>query len=345
MAMRFLLHSFPVPKTVAPLAEIAETDGWDGLVLADSQNLVGDPYSELALAAAVTSRLELGPYVTNPVTRHAAVTASAIATLQAESDGRALLGISRGDSSLVSIGRRRATLEELGRYVDLLQGYLGGRSVEVDGHESRLEWVAGLGLPKVPVDVVATGPRAISVAATHADRVTFAVGASPERIRWAIDVAREARAAAGLTPDSLEVGACVVSATAPSIAGARDLVRANVAIFARFAGQAGAAGGTPEGADRDTERAVADSYDERRHGLQSAGQSKLLPDPFIDRFAIVGTPADCAGRLAELAALGLHHVVVIGPSRDIDHERALVATRRFANEVIPAVRGDDAPPD
>jgi 5,10-methylenetetrahydromethanopterin reductase len=345
MAMRFLLHSFPVPRTVAPLAEIAEADGWDGLVLADSQNLVGDPYSELALAASVTSRLELGPYVTNPVTRHAAVTASAIATLQAESGGRAVLGISRGDSSLASLGKRRANLDELGRYVDLLQGYLGGRSLEVDGRESRIEWIAGLGLPKVPVDIVATGPRAIALGATRADRITFAVGASPERIRWAIDVARDARTAAGLAPESLQTGACVVAATAPTIADARDLVRANVGIFAHFTGQAASSGGLPKGAASETERAVADQYDEQQHGLQSAGQSKLLPDPFIDQFAIVGTPQDCARRLSELAALGLDHVVIIGPSRDIDHDRALSATRRFANEVLSSVRGGDRPPD
>lgn len=338
MAMRFLLHSFPVPRTVAPLAEMAEADGWDGLVLADSQNLVGDPYSELALAASVTSRLELGPYVTNPVTRHAAVTASAIATLQAESGGRAVLGISRGDSSLATLGKRRASLDELGRYVDLLQGYLGGHSVDVDGHENRLEWIAGLHLPKVPVDVVATGPRAIALASRCADRVTFAVGASPERIRWAVDLAMEARSAAGLAPESLPFGACVVAATAPSVGEARDLVRANVGIFAHFTGQAVVAGGMPQGSDSATERAVADHYDDRRHGLQSAGQSQLLSDSFIDQFAIVGTLEDCARRLSGLAAIGLDHVVVIGPSRDIDHDRALAATRRFASEVLPTVR-------
>ena len=236
------------------------------------------------------------------------------------------------------------TLDELGHYVDLLQGYLGGRSVEVDGHESRLEWIAGLDLPKVPVDVVATGPRAISLASTRADRVTFAVGASPERIRWAIELAREARGAAGLAPQSLQAGACVVAATAPTSAEARDLVRANVGIFARFAGQAASAGGVPEDAEHGTERAVADHYDEGQHGLQSAGQSKLLPDQFIDRFAVVGTPDECARRLSELAALGLQHLIVVGPSRDIDHDRALSATRRFANDVLPMVREHVVPP-
>lgn len=331
---RFLLHSFPVPRAVAPLATVAEEDGWDGLVLADSQNLVGDPYSELALAASATAQLELGPFVTNPVTRHAAVTASAIATLQAESGGRAVLGIGRGDSSLAAIGIPRASLDHFGRYLDELQGYLSGRAVDVDGRASRLQWLSETGQPKVPVDVVATGPRSIATAATHADRVTFAVGASTERIASAMEMASAARALAGRAPGSLRMGACVVAATAPDAAEARDLVRANVGILARFVGQAAAddAGGQ---SDRATERAVAEAYDEARHGLGSAVQSTLLPDRFVDHFAVVGTPALCTRRLDELVELGLHHVVIVGPSRDIDRRRAEAAIRRFALDVLP----------
>ena len=56
-------------------------------------------------------------------------------------------------------------------------------------------------LPKVPVDVAATGPKVIAAAARHADRVTFAVGADAERIRWGMEVARAARAEAGLSAE------------------------------------------------------------------------------------------------------------------------------------------------
>jgi alkanesulfonate monooxygenase SsuD/methylene tetrahydromethanopterin reductase-like flavin-dependent oxidoreductase (luciferase family) len=66
------------PGTTAPAAERAEADGWDGLSVPDSQNLTGDPYVALALAASVTSNLLLRPRVTNPFTRHPAVTAASI---------------------------------------------------------------------------------------------------------------------------------------------------------------------------------------------------------------------------------------------------------------------------
>ena len=82
MPTEIWLHGFPIPYRTVALAVQAERWGFDGLLLADSENLVGDPYVELALAAQATERLRLGPAVTNPLTRHPAVTASAIATLQ-----------------------------------------------------------------------------------------------------------------------------------------------------------------------------------------------------------------------------------------------------------------------
>src|SRR5437879_5575687 len=111
--MQIWLHAFSFPHRVAAMARQAEEWGFTGLLLADSQNLNADIWVELALAGAATSRLRLGPGVTNPVTRHPAVTASAAATLQAETGGRAVLGFGRGDSALTQIGRRPVPVAEL----------------------------------------------------------------------------------------------------------------------------------------------------------------------------------------------------------------------------------------
>src|SRR4051812_32622673 len=206
-------------------AERAEQRGFDGGLMVDSQNLVGDCFIGLALAAKATSRLQLGTGVTNPWTRHPAVTASAIATVQAESGGRAVLGIGRGDSSLAHLGLAPAPVATFARFVDDVQGYLRGDDVRLDPGAgidrlglagrpvtSRLHWLPP-GSAKVPVDVAATGPKVIAVGATLADRLTFAVGAHPERISWALDTARAARRSAGLDPASMSFGAyvnCVV---------------------------------------------------------------------------------------------------------------------------------------
>jgi alkanesulfonate monooxygenase SsuD/methylene tetrahydromethanopterin reductase-like flavin-dependent oxidoreductase (luciferase family) len=51
MAAEIWLHGFPLPRRTVDLAVQAERWGFDGLLLADSENLVGDPYVELALAS------------------------------------------------------------------------------------------------------------------------------------------------------------------------------------------------------------------------------------------------------------------------------------------------------
>ena len=124
MLTEIWLHGFPIPHRTVALAVQAERWGFDELLLADSENLVGDPYVELALAAQATERLRLGPAVTNPLTRHPAVTASAIATLQVESEGRAVLVFGRGDSAVLQLGLRPATTAELERGLTKLQEFL-----------------------------------------------------------------------------------------------------------------------------------------------------------------------------------------------------------------------------
>src|ERR1019366_4775719 len=102
------LASVHVPGTAIACGQAAEAEGFDGISFGDTQNLAADPFSGLCLVAAHTGRLRLMVGVTNPVTRQPAVTATAIATVQVESAGRAVLGVGRGDSSLGHLGSRPA---------------------------------------------------------------------------------------------------------------------------------------------------------------------------------------------------------------------------------------------
>ena len=86
-------HAPASPRGIMKLAADLEQKGWDGIGVVDSQNLSGDPYVALAMAATVTESIGLGISVTNSVTRLAAVTASAIASVDRVSNGRASLAI------------------------------------------------------------------------------------------------------------------------------------------------------------------------------------------------------------------------------------------------------------
>ena len=167
---------------IGALAADTEAWGFDGLALTDSQNQSPDTYIALTLAARSTSTLKLGPGVTNALTRHPAVTAGAIASLQEISGGRAMLGIGRGDSSLFNIGHKPVGLAPFEAYLRDLQIYLSGGTLDANGYDSTLKWLPNMTQAKVPVDVAATGPKVIAIGARHAERVTFSVGASEERV-------------------------------------------------------------------------------------------------------------------------------------------------------------------
>ena len=216
-----------VPKVAARDAKRAEAEGWTGVLLADSQNLAAELVVELALCIAATERILVSPGVTNPVTRHPAVLAGALATLQAESGGRAVVEIGRGDSALAHLGLAPMKLGPFRRYVDALRTYLRGGEVEFDPGftPSGLANVASLELgrapeasalrwlrpnqPPVPVGVAATGPKVIELAAVAADGVSFSVGADLDRVGWAIERASKARVDADLDPESLRLAAFV----------------------------------------------------------------------------------------------------------------------------------------
>ncbi len=309
-------------------ARWAEEHGLDGLLLADSQNLNAELWVELALAAAATRRLRLGPGVTNPATRHPAVTASAAATLHAESGGRAVLGLGRGDSALRQIGRAPVHVSELEAALVAIQAYLRGEDARLAGVASRLAWLADS--PKPPVAVAASGPAVIEAGARHAELVDFTVGAELDRLRWAIGVARS-------VSDSVSLGAYLNVAVDPDPARARELVRGSAGIFARFSAEGSPAEGLSE-VTRAGIRDIAQGYDEARHGQAAAVHSRQLDDEFVERFTVAGTAEQVAERLLEISRLGIERVVVVPCSLDTDPATLQRSNQRFADEVLPRLR-------
>jgi 5,10-methylenetetrahydromethanopterin reductase len=325
--MELWLHAFAIPGRVAERARQAQAWGFAGLRLADSQNLTADIWVELGIAASVTSDLRLGPGVTNPGTRHLAVTASAAATLQAETDGRAVLGFARGDSALSQVGLSAPSVGEFEQQLLSLQRYLRGDTVRTEGTENAIHWLAGSGLAKVPVHVAATGPRVIRAAAPHIEGIDLTVGAELERVRVGVATVREA------TPSDVSVGAYVNVAVDPGRARARDLVRGSVATFARFAVNASTAGLSD--VTRGGIKRLADGYERDRHGSAASPHARLLEDDFIDRFAVAGPVEEVRERLLALADAGIERLIVVPGSLDADPDALRRSDELFAERVLP----------
>ncbi len=355
--MEFWTSTVAAPTRSADFARRAEAAGWDGMLVVDSQNLSGDPYICLALAAEATDTLGLATSVTNPVTRYPAVTASSALSLQRVSHGRMVVGIGRGDSALAHLGRAPARLGWFERYVAHLQAYLRGEEVafeevgipddaagptEVLGladepETSAIRWIGGG--PKVPVEVVATGPRVVGIAARHADRVLLALGAEPKRIAWGIETARQAAKAAGRDPDALRFGAYVNVVCHDDPAVGRELGRATTGLFARFSVMYGEISGPADEAQAEVFHNLHDLYDMNAHGQAGGQQTTALTEDFIDGYAIVGGPDHCASRLNDLVELGIEKFLVMGPNFAAPSAEARAAAARFAEDVLPRLRG------
>ena len=333
-----------------------EDQGFDGVSFVDSQNLSGDVYVAMTTAAQATEALQVSSGVTNPVTRHPAVTAGAIASVNRLAPGRVQLGIGRGDSALAHLGRAPARVSDFERYLTAVQTYLRGEEIPfeelnfgetlaplVDELEladtagtSKISWLPG-SAGKVPVEVSATGPRVIGAAARHAERVMFALGADPERIQWGIQIARDARSEAGLDPDDLAYGAYVNVVCHSDLDRARDLVRGGLSTFARFSVMHGEGVGPVSDAQRKVMNELHENYDMKSHTRADSQQASVLTPDFVDSYAIVGNPEVCIERVGMLEALGLDKLIFVGATMGTNRDIAEQSDALIRDEVLPSL--------
>jgi 5,10-methylenetetrahydromethanopterin reductase len=325
------------PGRAREIAQRSEAAGFAHLAFGDTQNLGPEAWGQLLLAAAASTRIRLGTGVTNPVTRDAAVTASAALALQAESGGRAFCGIGRGDSALAKIGQRPASISDFERYSIRLRAYLAGESIERGDAASRIEWLAPGALPRVPLQVAATGPRVIEIAARHADEIAFCLGADPDTLARAIAAARASAASAGRAPGSLRFGAFVNCAIDDDVGRARELARGGVAVFARFEAWSKSPGTAHSQADRRAAESLDAHYQMQHHAQAQNLGARELDDDFLDRFAVLGPPEHAVARFRSLAAAGLDFVTIAPGSADMDWERGWRSIERIGRAVIPAL--------
>ncbi len=333
----------PVPKCSAEMAPLLEEMGFDIVLCPDTQNLSADPYGQLALMANATKSLKIGTGVTHPVTRETAVTASAMASLQEESQGRAICGIGRGDSSAAHIGKRQATTEELRNCVVTLKSYLNGEAIEAGDMQSPIRWIDPKVISPVPIDIACTGPRTIKMACDVADRVSFAVGSAFERVEWAMNTAKEHLEKTGRSSDSLQIGAYINLICDYDEKRAISLARMLAGLVAHFTAMKGAS--TEHLPDKllPVTQQLQTDYDMKNHSSEKGQHLDLIDDDFIEWFSIAGPPQKCINRLEKLLDLGLDHIYILGGSpiaepRDARVRAMVEQTEVFAKEVLPVIK-------
>jgi 5,10-methylenetetrahydromethanopterin reductase len=353
------------PLAAAEAAALLEAEGWDGGTVADTQCITVDPYVTMALCAARTSRLKLQTAVTNTLTRHPAVTASAFATLQAASGGRMVVGVSRGDSALAYLGGSPQPIGRFEQSLRMIQTYLRGEGVplaEAAEHltgsrkgfddiaigaappASWLKWLErNPAYTKPPLEVAATGPKAIAIAARCADQVMFVTGAEVSRLRWAVQTAREAAEQAGRDPSELKLGAWLLVYPHDDVTVGRTLAAPGAATSARFLTINRKIVGPVAAAMRATLERVGEAYDMRHHATGGPQVQALDPD-FLDAFAVLGPAARCVERIEEILELGFDKLILSVGSVLRNTPPGLESRAIAMESVVPAIRRMRAAP-
>ena len=199
------LGEYADPRVAVRLSRAAEEAGWEAFFVWDHLGFVrgvpsGDPYVTLAAVAASTMHLMLGLAVTPLARRRPQVVASALASLDLLSAGRAIFGAGLGGApeEFTAFGepgdaKRRAAMLDEG--LTILDELWSGESVTRRGPHYTVEGVSlaprPLQHPRVPIWIGGESPPALRRAArwdgwlapaTSHDETSTTMAKSPERI-------------------------------------------------------------------------------------------------------------------------------------------------------------------
>jgi 5,10-methylenetetrahydromethanopterin reductase len=331
--LEFGTTGFYPPFQGAAMAKASEEMGFDVQMFSENHTRVPDAFGEMRDAARATQRITLLSGPMNFVTRHPGVIAAGVVPLQAVSGGRAVCGVASGDSAVAAAGRRPQRVAELERDLQLLRTYLHGGEVPLPGGAvSRLEWADGLLDPPVPIQMVCSGPKAIAVAARHADRIGLSVGANPDRVRWAMGIIDTALAGAARDRDAVRVGVFLPLAVTADRASGRTEIRTRVAGWAHMSSFPGNDLSQQPPIMRRVTSVLRDGYDYRYHhpgAPRENPNTEVCDEEFGDWFGIGGPPSYIVDRLGELVALGVDFFTCALP---------IPERERFASDVMPALR-------
>ncbi len=340
MALRtglLLLPSFGADR-LAALARLVERTGYEYLWITD-ERFFREVYASLTLAAVTTERVQLGPCVTDPYTRHPALTAMAIATLDELSRGRAVLGIGAGVSGFRELGiARDRSAVAIREAVELIRHLLAGETVTCKGErvslfEGRLDFTPLRA--RVPVYVASQRPLGSRVAGQVGDGAIMQGCVADELLRFFRDTVAEGARHAGRDPGMLDLVARVNVCVHDDLRVARDSMRPTIVRslsaqrpdFFTFA-RAGLT--VPEALRREV---LALPYTHDPPAL--APLAAQVPDEFVDAVTLTGPPARVAAGVVRLAHGGITQVMVFPVAPD---GRIEVQIERFQAEVMPLVR-------
>ena len=331
MDIGLVLQSDPPASALVELMVRAEDLGFSHGWTFDSHVLWQEPYVIYPRILERTSRMIVGPMVTNPGTRDGTVIASLHATLNDMFGNRTICGIGRGDSAMRVQGRPPTTLARLEESIHVIRELAEGRAVQLGDTRVQIPWVpAGASLP---VWMAGYGPKALDLVGRVADGFILQL-ADPYLVEWTVKTVRAAAEAAGRDPATITICVAAPAYVGDDLGHARDqcrwfggMVGNHVADLVTRYGESSAA--VP--AELTGYIKARAGYDYSHHGRAGNPSTDFVPDDVIDRFCLLGPPAAHLDRLAELRELGVHQFAVYAMH---DAKEATVAA--YGESIVPA---------
>ncbi len=295
----------------------------------DSQALYHEQFIRCALAAEHSSNAQVGTWITNPITRHPAVTAAAIATVDDVGPGRAFLGVGTGDSTVYNAGLRPATLADLERFIHTVRELHEEGSSTWQGKECYLTWVKR----RIPIGMAVSGPRAMRMAGRLADIVWVCFGLQEEEVAIARGYLEEGAREAGRSLDDIDVWWMVQFNVDDSREAAIDAIKANLASSGHIIFRYGLEGKAVPAEYAEQAGELARRYKPIQHfGNVGLTDELGITDYLARRLAIAGTPEECVADIKRLERLGVDRLFFYTSLPDKDR-----LFDRLVNHIMPQI--------
>ncbi|MBI4298516.1 MAG: LLM class flavin-dependent oxidoreductase [Chloroflexi bacterium] len=266
------------------MVKTAEVHGFRNAWVWDSTDVYDDYFVLSGIYAVNTSRIRIGPGVTNPRTRHPRVTANAMLTIHEISRGRAILGIGSGDHAVKTLGWRRATLSEMKEAVQIWREKFRQKGADI------------------PIYAAIGGPMMDTFAFQYADGIIGGGGNTPESLRRAYqriaarlkEAGRDIKKVPWL---SMGMG-CAISYDRRE---ALDDARGPLARMLKgmIIDRPGTFPPALEHLRADAER-VAKAYDYMKHMKSHVPHAELVTDALVEGLSVAGTPDEVLPKLKAL---------------------------------------------
>ncbi|MEM7286657.1 MAG: LLM class flavin-dependent oxidoreductase [Actinomycetota bacterium] len=286
------------------LAARVEEVGFDRLGISDVV-FWPDCFVLQALIAEATDRVHIGAMVTNPYTRHPAVLAGMLATLQDHSGGRMFLGIGVG-AGLEDLGMDYPRpVRALREAIVGIRGLLAGERVELAGEVFPIEGASLMRPPDVPVPI-SVGTRSRQVMQLAGELADVALVGARHFTQAMADQYRgwlaEGATRVGRDAAEIEVAPRLTLCVSDDAALARASVVRYVAHYLAIIRPSELDPERLAAIDAALARSTGWYFDLDRH--DDPALVDLVPDEWITNYAVVGTPADVAQQLGAIADLG-----------------------------------------